>query len=33
MKYDRFVPWLVEHELWVFLIPFLFLVAVGLGSC
>lgn len=33
MNWDRLIPWLIEHELRVFLVPLLFLIIVGTGSC
>lgn len=32
MKWDRLIPWLHEHDLEVFLYPFLALVVIGLCS-
>ena len=32
-KWDRVIPWMHGHELWVFLIPLFFLIAEGLTSC
>lgn len=32
-RWDRVIPWLHEHDLEVFLVPFLLLVMVGLCNC
>lgn len=33
VRWDRLVPWLVAHELRVFLTPLLFLIVTGAASC
>lgn len=31
--WEKLVPWMHKNELWVFLIPLLFLIVGGLASC
>lgn len=33
MHWDKVIPWMHKNELWVFLIPFMFLMLGGLASC
>jgi hypothetical protein len=33
VKWEKFVPWLEKNELWVFLVPLAFLIAVGVNGC
>lgn len=33
IRWESVVPWLVDKEMRVFLVPLAFLIVVGLGSC